>query len=272
MSDIFAGLSSFSNDDITDHTKEVDENGNPLQDEDQKSSRKDDPDDWDTIWCNNGKHLNQGIATHGGLVVEDISHPWREKTDRIPYCPVYVSEKENGGKRFTAYVTGQILDVNEYIDLIEALEIATEKDTITIFIDSPGGYISSGSHIASMIHDTKAETIGIATGLCASAGSLILSACERIVIYDTALMMYHMSSHFDYGNSRGIADRAANQVYYVNECLLSRALLRGHITEEEYKRIQGGEDVFIAPAEFRKRLTKDRRGADYKDNNESVSS
>ena len=66
-------------------------------------------------------------------------------------------------------------------------------------------------------------------------------------------MLYHMSSHNDEGVSTRIEQAAAKQVRYVNETLLSKALADGHITKEEFERIQTGEDIMIPASEWVKR-------------------
>jgi hypothetical protein len=67
--------------------------------------------------------------------------------------------------------------------------------------------------------------------------------------------MYHMSSHFDFGNSVGILQRATLQVSYVKEVLLRIPLDKGHVTSEEYERICAGtENVFVSAEEMAKRI------------------
>ena len=69
-----------------------------------------------------------------------------------PYCPVFIAPKADGGRTFTAYIQDEIMDVDDYVDLIDTLITATEKDDYYIYIDSPGGRISAGSIISSVIH------------------------------------------------------------------------------------------------------------------------
>ena len=66
--------------------------------------------------------------------------------------------------------------------------------------------------------------------------------------------MYHMSSHCDAGTSTKILERAKHQVRYVNECLLNKALEDGNFTQDEFSRIQNGEEIFVSAAEFKKRI------------------
>lgn len=187
----------------------------------------------------------------------------------MPRCPVFCTPCEDGGRYFTAYVSGPIDDVDIYVDLIDTLLIATENDCYDIFIDSPGGMIASGSFIASAIHHSKAKVRTISRGLCASAGALIHSAApkDQAIARPTSLHMYHMSSHYDGGTSTMIAARAEQQVRYVNECLLNQALEQGHITQEEFDRIQSGDEIFVSGTRF----LSHRDGANQENNGEQGS-
>lgn len=201
---------------------------------------------------------NMKLAKKHKLMLERSMHDnqQQENVNDLQYCPVCINTKEDGGLIFSAYVVDQIIDVDNYIDLIDTLLTASEKDTYYIYIDSPGGMISSGGIIASAIHHSRAEVFTIARGLCASAAALIHSAAKKDhqLTSDYAVMMYHMSSHCDAGTSTKILERAKHQVRYVNECLLNKALEDGNFTQDEFSRIQNGEEIFVSAAEFKKRI------------------
>ena len=171
-------------------------------------------------------------------------------------CPVFLAvDPANGKKVVSAYITGPIGEVNGYVDLIDILLTANEGDIIKIYIDSPGGMIASGGLIASAIHHCKGTVYTIARGLCASAAALVHSAAkpEYTAVSPLAVMLYHMSSHGDFGVSTSIKARANNQVKYVNETLLNKARADHHITDEEFARIQAGEDIIVPANEWLKR-------------------
>lgn len=243
--------------DGTDISKEVDADGNPLSDEKQEEVRKD---PWVAQFGLNPEQqkLLEGFANRLRMGIEEYSTTWKESSGDQPYCPVYAVKKENGGRIFSAYVEGAINDVDDYIDLIDTLLTATENDDYLIYIDSPGGLIAAGGIIASAIHHSKANVMTIARGLCASSAALVHSSAKpgKSIVTPFAVMMYHMSSHFDGGVSTKIAERANNQVRYVNECLLNKALADGHITQDEFDKIQNGEDIFVTAEDFISRTTK----------------
>ena len=196
----------------------------------------------------------------GSADVIKITAEFVEKNNAVKkYCPVYCDVYEDHSE-FTAYLTDSVSDVDRYIDLIDILVTAKENDVVTIYIDSPGGMIAAGGLIASAIHHSKATVNTVARGLCASAAALIHSAAKpgHATVSHFAVMLYHMSSHSDIGTSTMIESRAHNQVRYVNETLLNKALADGHITKEEFDRIQTGEDIKIPSDEWIRRTSGEK--------------
>lgn len=193
----------------------------------------------------------------GSTDIIKISAEFIEKNNSVKkYCPVYCDVYEDHSE-FTAYLTDSVKDVDMYVDLIDLLMTAKESDIFTIYIDSPGGMIAAGGLIASAIHHSRATVNTVARGLCASAAALIHSAAKpgHAFVSPFAVMLYHMSSHSDIGTSTMIEARAHNQVRYVNETLLNKALADGHITKEEFDRIQTGEDIKIPSNEWNRRTS-----------------
>lgn len=171
------------------------------------------------------------------------------------YCPVFIEQLNTGGHKFTVYIRGPIQDMHHYIMLLEALNTATQNDIIEIYIDSAGGMVTTGASIASAMTTCHGKVITIACGLCASAASLIWSAGHETLIWDYAVFMYHMSSHADMGNTARIAKRATEMVTYVKSCLLTEAVKKGHITQDELDTLcDTFEDKWITADEMKKRI------------------
>jgi len=212
----------------------------------------------------NNKEDIETIATENFILNnEDPSNdkPIGQGLTPIHHCPVFITKKNTGnepgpqGNIYTAYIRGNIKDTGEYIMLLEALAIANEQDEIHMYIESPGGMVSTGATIASAIASCEGKTVGIACGLCASAASLIWSACDECIVGDYAMFMYHMSSHMDMGNSERIRTRAEEMVNYVKNCLLVEAVKKNHITQEELTTLcETCNDVYISAADMKSRI------------------
>ena len=145
---------------------------------------------------------------------------------------------------------------DKYINLLEVLANMNELDTITIYIDSPGGYIHSAVTICTHILLCPGRVTTVACGTCASAGSLIWSAGHTCLVVPTAALMWHMSSHVDMGDSIAIQDEAYLQIQFVRNALLQASVEKGHLTKEEAEEICSGPNVvkWINAEEMQKRL------------------
>ncbi|PKA82630.1 ATP-dependent Clp protease protease subunit [Ulvibacter sp. MAR_2010_11] len=80
---------------------------------------------------------------------------------------------------------------------------SVSKDEIQFYINSPGGYVTSGFSIYDTIQSLKSPVSTICTGLAASMGSILLSAGKkgRRFIQPHARVMIHQPS----GGARGQA-------------------------------------------------------------------
>ncbi|WP_271393827.1 ClpP family protease [Aequorivita sinensis] len=80
---------------------------------------------------------------------------------------------------------------------------AINHDEIKFYINSPGGYVTSGFSIYDMLKEIKSPVSTICTGLAASMGSILLSAGEKgkRFIQPHARVMIHQPS----GGARGVA-------------------------------------------------------------------
>lgn len=159
-----------------------------------------------------------------------------------------------------AYITDSIEDISHYIPLIYYIENMTENDKLYIYFDSGGGYVSTGSAVASSLAHSKGTSFGIARGFCCSSASYMWSACTHQHAEPLAVLMYHMSSHMDIGNSIEIMDKAKSLVEYIRKGPLELALGKGHITDEELELImKGKQNVYISAQEMNRRLASRSR-------------
>ena len=196
------------------------------------------------------------------LVSEEVESPDNPIPPKITppnesYCPVYLkSQNESGGKFFECFITSSIEGIHEYFGLLEILGMMVEGDEIDIYIASPGGLICSGSAISTMITECKGKVNTIATGICASAGSLIWSAGHHPKVEPTAVLMWHMSAHFASGNSKLIQIEAQRMVDHVKHVFLTASVEKGHITVEEMEIIckEPDREIWISAEEMTKRL------------------
>ncbi|WP_344786855.1 ATP-dependent Clp protease proteolytic subunit [Postechiella marina] len=102
------------------------------------------------------------------------------------------------------FLWGQVDDdsAKHVIDRLMYLD-ALSNDTIHLYVNSPGGYVTSGFAIYDCMKSIKSPVSTICTGFAASMGSIILSAGEKgkRFIQPHARVMIHQPS----GGARGQA-------------------------------------------------------------------
>lgn len=196
-----------------------------------------------------------------GMTTEETPSPDNPTPPKImscdAYCPVILKYvDEDGHKYYESFLNSTIEGIHEYFNLLETLGLMEEGDQIEIYIASPGGLICSGSAISSMITECKGKVITIATGICASAGSLIWSAGHECLVFPTAVLMWHMSSHGAQGNSKLLELEARRMVDHVRDVFLAASARKGHITEEEVQIIcsEPNREIWISAGEMQQRL------------------
>jgi ATP-dependent Clp protease protease subunit len=104
----------------------------------------------------------------------------------------------------TIFLWGQVDDrsARHVVDRLMYLD-SINNDEIKLYINSPGGYVTSGFTMYDTIKSIKSPVSTICTGLAASMGSILLSVGEkgRRFIQPNAKVMIHQPS----GGARGPA-------------------------------------------------------------------
>ncbi|MFD0863840.1 ClpP family protease [Sungkyunkwania multivorans] len=103
------------------------------------------------------------------------------------------------------FLWGMVNDASakHVVDRLMYLDLLDNTSEIKLYINSPGGYVTSGFAMYDCIRTIKSPVSTICTGLAASMGSILLSAGEkgRRFIYPHARVMIHQPS----GGARGQA-------------------------------------------------------------------
>lgn len=111
---------------------------------------------------------------------------------------------------------GAVFDdtAKEIVDQLLYLEMTDPGKEITMFINSPGGSVTSGLSIYDTIQMISSPVSTICMGMAASMGSVLLSGGKkgRRFIYPNGEVMIHQPSI-----GSGIQDRAANLIITAEE-------------------------------------------------------
>lgn len=116
--------------------------------------------------------------------------------------PMVVDRKDSTNFAFDIYsllldhriifLTGEINDISSNLIISQMLYLDSKSnDDIYLYINSPGGSVSSGLSIYDTINYIKSNVITIGLGLCASMGAFILSSGNKRYLLPNSEVMIH---------------------------------------------------------------------------------
>lgn len=85
-------------------------------------------------------------------------------------------------------------------DIMNAIEEANGEELV-LNINSPGGDVHSASEIRSALKEYRGTTKAVITGLAASAATIVMTGCDTVEAYCTAVLMVHQASCYAEGNA-----------------------------------------------------------------------
>jgi len=171
-----------------------------------------------------------------------------EKTSRSEYVDDIFSRLL---RERIIFITGPINDMTATIVSAQLLFLESEnpKKDISIYINSPGGYVTSGLAIYDTMEYVRSPISTVCVGQAASMGSLLLAAGapgQRIALPNARIMLHQPS-----GGYRGVAtdiERHAEEIQH-----LKRRLNEIYVkhTGQEYDAIERklDRDTFLTPEE-----------------------
>ena len=125
------------------------------------------------------------------------------------------------------HMTGEVTDEMAASIIAQLAMLETSGKDISIYINSPGGYVSAGLAIYDMMQAVAAKGVAVRTiciGRAASMGAVILSGGTRRVIMPHAEVMIHQPSGGMEGKASDImvaADHMKTTKSVLNEILSS---------------------------------------------------
>ena len=166
---------------------------------------------------------------------------------------LFVTEM-NGQKIYDYYLTGEITEPDEYLDLCHALRTADEDDYFIIRINSYGGSVHTGNQIINAIKDSPANVLGYIEGICGSMATFIFLACSQWGVSDNAEWFSHTMSYGNFGKE--------SEAFQYSEFMRKQTHKRinrdyaNFLTEVEIASIIEGKDLYMDSEEIKQRLEK----------------
>ena len=108
--------------------------------------------------------------------------------------PSRLQVKETVFNTYDYKLFGEITEVDDYFDLIDALNYASPDDEFIIRIHSGGGLLGTADVIINAIQNTQARVHGHIESLCGSAATIIFLNCHSYSISPRSEFFVHTAS------------------------------------------------------------------------------
>lgn len=132
-------------------------------------------------------------------------------------------------------------------DIADALEAAGGEE-VTVLVNSPGGDMTVGMEIRSILRRYKGKTIALFQGYGASSATLAVSGCTEIHSEPGALLCYHNPTGGAQGDYQALGN-AAESLRNARDCILEVYNARkGSKSAEELAELMD-KDIFITPTQ-----------------------
>lgn len=139
-------------------------------------------------------------------ILQDSSESWHPSEHKY-YGP------SSRSLNFCSEVSSET--ITPLISQILHLEESDPESPITLFLNTEGGSLTDGLALYDVIRNVSCPIVIVATGLCASAGLIILSAADYAMATENTVFFYHqpiisqgpinsvadmqsLNSHYDY--------------------------------------------------------------------------
>lgn len=138
-------------------------------------------------------------------------------------------------------------DIVAPMDIQAALEEAGGED-VTVLVNSPGGDMTVGGEIRSMLRRYRGKTTALFQGYGASAATLAVSGCTVIQSEPGALLCYHNPVAGAQGDYRDMS-RSAQALENARDCILEMyQARRGAHSREELTELMD-QNIWITPTQ-----------------------
>ncbi len=137
-------------------------------------------------------------------------------------------------------------DCVTYRNFIDELKGLGDKKSINVVIHSVGGDVFAANAIYSALAMNKATITGTIIGICASAATIVLMACDNRRIMKNAILMAHNPSITLFGSYQ--ADdliKLADVTNQVKKSIVSAYMDRLNKTEEEISQLMDEETWYV---------------------------
>lgn len=151
------------------------------------------------------------------------------------------------------YLSGPVLDAEEYIEWFDTIRNARDSDTIRIYINSPGGDLYTTLQFLRVMSDSDATIVTSVEGACMSAATMIFLHGDRQEVTPHSLFMFHNYSAGTFGKGGEMYDQLQFERKW-SETFMTE-VYEDFLTSEEISSMLNNKDIWMDSTEVVKRLT-----------------
>lgn len=139
-----------------------------------------------------------------------------------------------------------------YRNLIQYLHNMSERDTIRIWLDGPGGQLDTALAIIEAMQNSEGSVVCIVQGSAASAHSLIALAAPSLMLMNNARFFLHAPSYGSSGKTYEIENRVDFHKDFLRKVAMNS--YAGFLTQDEFDLMFVGKDFHFDGAELERRV------------------
>lgn len=184
---------------------------------------------------------------------EESIHPqiFGQLPKRKPYAQY---EYKYTAREIHVYISEDIGDPEQYIDLIHTLNTASNNDVIYMHLNTSGGRLDTGVQIINAMKNSQAKVVTVLECMAHSLGTLLFLSGQELVVNDNCVMMFHNFRGGVIGKGNELTSQLDATVKWFTT--LAKELYIPFLSEAEFNRIIKGEDIWMQSPEIRERLDK----------------
>ena len=150
------------------------------------------------------------------------------------------------------YLSGPVLDPEEYIEWFDVIRNASATDTIRIYINSPGGDLFTTLQFLRVMAETEATIVTSVEGACMSAATMIFLHGHSHEVTPHSLFMFHNYSAGTFGKGGEMYDQLQFERTW-SENFMSE-VYDGFLTPAEISSMMHNKDIWMGSEEVVTRL------------------
>ena len=150
---------------------------------------------------------------------------------------------KNTGNLYEFYLSGEILEAEEYVEWFDTIRNARESDTVKIYINSCGGDLYTAIQFLRVIADTDAHVVCSVEGACMSAATMVFLQADEHQITPHSMFMFHNYSGGTYGKGGEMYGQIQHERKWSEQLL--KELYDEFLTAEEIQSLLDNKDMWM---------------------------